>query len=95
MEHLSHLASVLARLREVNVKAKLEKCNFLKNMFSIWDLLYNYLFRENCNLKHIEWSTPFGVQENQKLLGLAGYYRRFLQSFAGIAKPLQCLTGDY
>ena len=29
-EHLSHLASVLARLREVNLKAKLSKCNFLK-----------------------------------------------------------------
>ena len=28
-EHLSHLASVLARLREVNLKAKLSKCNFL------------------------------------------------------------------
>ena len=29
-EHLSHLASILERLREVNLKAKLPKCNFLK-----------------------------------------------------------------
>lgn len=29
-EHLSHLASVLERLREVNLKAKLSKCNFVQ-----------------------------------------------------------------
>ena len=29
-EHLSHLASVLERLQELNLKVKLSKCNFLK-----------------------------------------------------------------
>ena len=39
-----------------------------------------------------KWSTPARVQELQKFLGLAGYYKRYVQNFAGIAKPLYRLT---
>ena len=39
-----------------------------------------------------KWSTPATVQELQKFLGQAGYYKRYVKNFAGIAKPLYRLT---
>jgi len=39
-----------------------------------------------------EWPIPSKVQEVQQFLGLANYYRRFIQNFATTAAPLHKLT---
>ena len=39
-----------------------------------------------------KWEHPTTVTEVQSFLGLAGYYRRFVQDFARIASPLTQLT---
>ena len=36
----------------------------------------------------LEWLTPECVKDVQKFLGLANYYRRFIEGFALIARPL-------
>jgi len=36
----------------------------------------------------LEWPTLMCVKDVQKFLGLANYYRWFVQSFATIARPL-------
>ena len=36
----------------------------------------------------LEWPTLKCVKDVQKFLGLANYYRRFIQDFASIARPL-------
>jgi len=36
----------------------------------------------------LEWPTPECVKDVQKFLGLANYYRRFIEGFASIARPL-------
>jgi len=40
----------------------------------------------------LNWPVPRNVKELQKFLGLANYYRRFIQDFAKIAAPLHVLV---
>ena len=40
----------------------------------------------------LNWPVPKSVQDIQKFLGLANYYRRFVEGFVKIAKLLYKLT---
>ncbi|MCH83701.1 retrotransposon protein [Trifolium medium] len=40
----------------------------------------------------LQWSTPESVSEVRSFLGLAGYYRRFIEGFSKLAMPLTQLT---
>ena len=35
-----------------------------------------------------DWPTPKCIKDVRKLLGFAGYYRRFVKGFAAIVRPL-------
>jgi hypothetical protein len=36
----------------------------------------------------LSWNVPTSVREIQSFLGLAGYYRRFIEGFSKISKPI-------
>ena len=40
----------------------------------------------------VNWERPTNVTEVRSFLGLAGYYRRFVEGFSKIALPLSSLT---
>nr|GFC89944.1 putative reverse transcriptase domain-containing protein [Tanacetum cinerariifolium] len=39
-----------------------------------------------------DWASPKSPMEIRQFLGLAGYYRRFIEGFSKIAKPMTKLT---
>jgi len=39
----------------------------------------------------LSWSQPKTVKDVRKFLGLANYYRRFINDFAQVARPLNML----
>lgn len=41
------------------------------------------------------WPTPTNLKELQSFLGFAGYYRRFIQGYSHIVRPLNALTAGY
>ena len=41
----------------------------------------------------MSWLTPRSAKEVQKFMGLANYYRQFIQDFSRVAKPLNMLVG--
>jgi hypothetical protein len=39
-----------------------------------------------------QWKQPMNVTEIHSFLGLAGYYRRFIEGFSKLARPMTALT---
>jgi len=94
-EHLHHLQQVLDRLKLAGLKIQPSKCHFLQHKVNF---LGHVVSNEGVlpdlskTSKVKEWPTPTSVQEVQRFLGLANYYRRFVRNFASIAKPLHQAT---
>ena len=94
-EHIRHLQMVLERLSHAGLKLKPEKCQFLQKSVRF---LGHIVSSEGIGTDPektravAEWPTPTSVHETRQILGLAGYYRRFIKNFAQIAAPLHALT---
>jgi len=92
--HLNRLVTVLSRLRFANLKLKPEKCIFLQKSVSFLGHVISSdgISTDPQKVKTVsEWPTPACTRDVRAFLGLAGYYRRFVKSFAHIASPLNQL----
>jgi hypothetical protein len=93
-DHEEHLRMVLQKLRDNRLYAKFTKCEFwldevpfLGHMISKGGISV-----DPAKVKEIVgWKIPSLVTEVRSLLGLAGYYRRFIEGFSKIAKPMTSL----
>ena len=94
-EHSEHLRIVLQTLRERQLYAKLSKCQFWLDRVAF---LGHVISIEGVSVDPqkieamVNWKLPKNVSEVRSFLGLAGYYRKFVEGFSKIAAPLTKLT---
>ncbi|KMQ85846.1 enzymatic polyprotein endonuclease reverse [Lasius niger] len=94
-EHNKRLIEVLRRLRENNLKLQPDKCEFLRKEVTYLGhiITENGISPDPSKLEAVKnFPTPTKVKDVQAFIGLAGYYRRFIENFSKIAKPLTKLT---
>jgi len=90
-EHVEYLRVVLGILREHQLYRKLSKCEFwleevqfLGHVISAQGIAVDPAKIETV----VKWEKPQIVTEVQSFLGLAGYYRRFVEGFSKMVSPL-------
>lgn len=94
-EHINHLKLVFNRLQQHNLKLQLDKCHFLRKET---EFLGHVITPEGIkpNKQKIDiikkFELPKTAKDIKSFLGLIGYYRKFIENFAKITKPLtKCL----
>jgi hypothetical protein len=95
-DHEEHLRLVLQKLRDNQLYAKYNKCEFwIDEVPFLGHIISNGgISVDPTKVREIvAWSIPSTVTEVQRFLGLAGYYRRFIEGFSKIAKPMTSLLG--
>ncbi|CAA0832795.1 Uncharacterized mitochondrial protein AtMg00860, partial [Striga hermonthica] len=94
-EHEEHLRVVLETLRREKLYAKFSKCEFWLQRVSFLGHVITQAGIEvdPSKVSAVQnWSTPRSSSKVRSFLGLAGYYRRFIEGFSKIALPLSQLT---
>ena len=93
-EHIEHLEKVFQRLVEANLMVKFKKCKFcLQNI----EFLGHIVGRDGLQVdpKKVEkmkkLPAPKNLKEVRGIMGLLGYYRKFVPNFSKIAKPINQL----
>jgi hypothetical protein len=93
-EHEEHLRLVLQKLREHQLYVKFSKCDFwLKEVSFLGHIITDGGIAVDPSKVQdvLNWNSPKNVPEMRTFLGLAGYYRRFIEGFSKIVKPLTFL----
>jgi hypothetical protein len=92
--HEDHLRLALQKLRDNQLYEKLSKCDFwLKEVaFLIHIIKDGGIEVDPGEISEIlNWKQPTDVSKITSFLGLAEYYRRFIEGFSKIVKPLTSL----
>ena len=93
--HLENLSFVLQRIKDAGLQLKATKCAFFQDRVNY---LGHVVSRDGVSVDQLKvnkmknWPVPKTSKEVQQFLGLANYYRRFVQGFNNTARPLHRLT---
>ncbi|GJV06069.1 putative reverse transcriptase domain-containing protein [Tanacetum coccineum] len=94
-EHEEHLKLILELLKKEQLYAKFSKCEFWipKVQFLGHVIDSQGIYVDPAKIESIkDWASPKSATKIRQFLGLAGYYRRFIEGFSKIAKPMTKLT---
>jgi hypothetical protein len=95
-EHEDHLHLVLLKLRDHRLYAKLSKCEFWLKQVAFLDHIISKggISVDPSKVQDVlSWNTPTCVDDIRSFVGWAGYYRRFIEGFSKISKPMTELLG--
>lgn len=90
-DHISHLRLVLTALRDHQFFLKQSKCKFAKSELSYLGHIITdagVATDPSKVVAMLQWPVPTNFTELRGFLGLTGYYRRFVQHYGLLAKPL-------
>ncbi|XP_057793062.1 uncharacterized protein LOC131009667, partial [Salvia miltiorrhiza] len=90
-EHENHLRIILETLKTEKLFAKFSKCEFwLKEVMFLGHIVSaDGIKVDPAKVQAVrEWKSPTTPNEIRSFLGLAGYYRRFIEGFSKIARPM-------
>ena len=92
-EHVDHVRTVLQRLHANGIKLKGKKCELFRNEVNYLGQIvsaegYRPDPKKTLAVTSLKDLRPGTVGEVRKLLGLLGYYRRYIKDFSKVAKPL-------
>lgn len=92
--HIQKLEAVFSKLREANLKLQPDKCEFLRREVAYLGhvITDNGVSPNPDKVKAIsQFPTLKTPKDVKSFLGLTGYYRRFIENFSHITKPLTSL----
>lgn len=93
-DHAQHLEKIFKILEDANMKVQLDKCHFFKQSVEFLGFI---ITSEGITTNPAKTEAiakippPTTLKELRSFLGLSGYYRRFVQDYAKLAKPLTSL----
>lgn len=97
-QHEERLMKVLNRLKEFGLKLSVEKCTFFQTSVRYLGhvVSQNGVETDPGKIEALRsWPIPKHLKELRSFLGFSGYYRRFVQGYSTIVKPLHELTSGY
>ena len=94
-EHQVHVREVLSRLQKAGLQVALSKCEFsvTKTKFLGFIVSIEGIAVDPEKIRVIQqWKIPTTVKGVQSFLGFCNFYRRFIQGYSAVSKPLHYLT---
>lgn len=95
-EHLTRLGQVFQKCREAGLKLSPKKCTFCaKRVKYVGHIVSQDGIEPDPSKidKIAQWSVPQNADDVRQFLGFAGYYRKFIDNFSKVARPLNDLLG--
>ncbi|GKC34129.1 putative reverse transcriptase domain-containing protein [Tanacetum coccineum] len=94
-EHEGNLKLILKLLKKEELYAKFSKCEFWLSKVQFLGHVIDSegIHVDPAKIESIkDWASPKTPTEIRQFLGLSGYYRRFIEGFSKIARPMTKLT---